>query len=290
MGQRTAQWPIIPVAVLLTAMLSIQGGASLAKHLFPNVGAQGATALRLGFAALMMLAVWRPWRTPIAFDGRRQILVYGVALGAMNLLFYLAIRSVPLGVAVALEFLGPLAVALFGSRRAADLIWVVLALIGIVLLMSTQLGVRPIDPLGIVLAMGAGGCWALYIVSGKKAAFYGRGPAVAYGTVVAAALAVPIGIAHAGERLLSMDVVPLALAVAILTSAIPYSLEMVALDRLPTRVFGILTSLEPALASVSGFVFLGEHLSALQMVGVGTITAASVGVIAANSAASPAPA
>ncbi|AOH85629.1 hypothetical protein AWL63_18480 [Sphingomonas panacis] len=290
MKPATARSPLVPVIALLLAMVSIQGGAALAKQLFPYVGAQGATALRLGIAAAMLLALWRPWRVPVTRAALRPILIYGVALGGMNLLFYMAIRTTPLAIAVALEFVGPLAVALFSSRRLVDLVWVALAICGIFLLLPGSFGATPLDPTGAILALGAGACWAIYILSGKRAAASGGRPAVAYGTTIAALFVMPIGVAHAGTGLFSIEILPLALAVALLTSAIPYSLEMLALDRLSTRVFGILTSMEPALASISALLILGERLSIMQVAGVGTIMAASIGVIMTRNSVVPVPA
>lgn len=281
---------LLPVAVLLLAMISIQGGAALAKQLFPSVGAQGATALRLGLAAVMLLALWKPWRFRVTRTSITPILIYGLALGGMNLLFYMAIRTIPLAIAVALEFIGPLAVALSGSRRLIDLTWVAFAFCGILLLLPSGTGVAPLDPTGIGLALCAGACWAVYILSGKKAAAMGERPAVAYGTTIAAIAVLPIGVAHAGADLFSIAILPLALAVALLTSAIPYSLEMMALGRLPTRAFGVLTSMEPAIASLSALLILGERLSLLQIVGVGIIMAASIGVVVTRSVGESVPA
>jgi inner membrane transporter RhtA len=290
MKLRSAHSPLVPVIALLLAMISIQGGAALAKQLFPYVGAQGATALRLGFAAPMLLVLWKPWRVPVTKAAAGPILIYGVALGGMNLLFYMAIRTTPLAIAVALEFVGPLAVALFSSRRPVDLCWVALASFGILLLLPGNSGPTPLDPVGVGLALGAGACWAVYILSGKRAAASGGRPAVAYGTTIAAVFVMPIGITHAGADLFTIEILPLALVVALLTSAIPYSLEMLALDRLSTRVFGVLTSMEPALASISALLILGERLSMMQVGGVGTIMAASIAVIITRNSAVPVPA
>ena len=282
--------PGVAVAMQVIAMFSIQGGASLAKELFPIVGAQGATALRLGFAALLMVGFWRPWRRPSSRSANWSILASGLALGAMNLFFYLAIASIPQGIAVALEFVGPLAVASFGSKRLFDMIWVGCALVGVLFLLPDQNAVTNVNPTGLAFALAAGGCWAAYIVCGKKAVLSGIGSAVAYGTVAAAVLTVPFGLAQAGTSLFSIHIVPLALAVAVLTSAIPYSLEMIALDRLSTREFGILASMEPALASISGLWFLGEQLSHLQVAGIVAIMAAAAGAVGTRRSAAAMPA
>ncbi|AMK23033.1 EamA family transporter [Sphingomonas histidinilytica] len=288
-GSRSAPFPLIPVAALLVAMVSIQSGASLAKSLFPIVGAEGATALRLGLAAGILLIIFRPWRTRLDRAAIRPLLFYGAALGGMNLLFYLAIHSLPLAVAVALEFTGPLGLALWQSRRPIDLCWVVLAFIGIALLFTYGTTGMGLNAGGVTFALGAGVCWAVYIRIGKRAAAQGRQAAVAYGTTIAAILTVPVGLEHTGGHLLSFDILPLALAVALLTSAIPYSLEIVALQGLSTRTFGILTSMEPALAALSAAIILAEHLSLAQVIGTGTIMAASIGAVTSDSRSTPEP-
>src|SRR5690606_14511183 len=160
---------LYPVLLLLVAMVSMQGGASLAKSLFPAVGAQGTAALRLLFSALMLLAYFRPWRIRLPASGWRVVLAYGLSLGAMNLLFYMALRTIPLGIAVALEFTGPLAVALLSSRRLADFAWIALAAAGLLLLVPHGADMHTLDPPGMAYALAAGLCWALYIVSGRRA-------------------------------------------------------------------------------------------------------------------------
>lgn len=281
-GSRSAPLPVVALGALLVAMISIQSGASLAKSLFPIVGAEGSTALRLGLAAGILLVILRPWRTRLDRKAFRPLCFYGAALGGMNLLFYMAIRSLPLAVAVALEFTGPLGLALWQSRRPIDLCWVLLAFIGIALLFAYGAMDGDFDANGIAFALGAGVCWAVYIAVGKRAAAQSRLATVTYGTTIAAMLTVPIGLGYAGSHLLSFSILPLALAVALLTSAIPYSLEIIALHGLSTRAFGILTSMEPALAALSAALILGEQLSLIQIVGIGTIMTASIGAIASD--------
>lgn len=235
----------LPIVILLVAMASIQGGASLAKSLFPLVGAPGVTALRLALGTLILIAFFKPWRLRFAKEQRLPLLFYGVSLGGMNYLFYLSIQTVPLGIAVALEFTGPLAVALFSSRRPVDFVWVVLAVLGLWFLLPLGQDVSHVDLTGCALALGAGACWAIYILSGQRAGAE-HGPAtVAIGSLIAALIFVPIGALQAGEALWHWSVIPLGLAVAILSTALPYSLEMIALTRLPTRTFGTLMSMEP---------------------------------------------
>lgn len=267
----------VPVIILLIAMTSIQGGASLAKSLFPLVGAPGVTALRLALGTLILVIVFKPWRLRFTREQRLPLLFYGLSLGAMNYMFYLAIQTVPLGVAVALEFTGPLAVALFGSRRAVDFIWVILAVLGLWYLLPLGQDVTHVDLTGAAFALGAGACWAIYIISGQRAG-EDHGPAtVALGSLIAAVVFVPLGAFQAGEVLWHWSILPLGIAVAILSTALPYSLEMIALTRLPTRTFGTLMSMEPALAAVSGMIFLGETLALQQVLALMAIVIASMG-------------
>lgn len=271
---------LAPIGLLLVAMISIQSGASLAKSLFPLVGAEGTTALRLVLGASILSLVMQPWRTRLNLAAYRSLLVYGLALGGMNLLFYMSLQSIPLGIAVALEFTGPLGLALLSSRRLLDFVWVALAVFGLWLLLPSGLAQTQLDPLGMALALAAGLCWALYIVFGQKAgAAHGR-QTVALGTWVAALLVLPIGLWQAGGSLFSVDLLPIALGVAVLSSALPYSLEMVALTRLPARTFSILMSLEPAIAALSGLLFLSEKLSWNQWLAIGAIILASAGAAA----------
>ncbi|EKY3197383.1 threonine/homoserine exporter RhtA [Cronobacter turicensis] len=273
--RKTPIW--LPVVVLIVAMASIQSGASLAKSLFPVVGAPGVTALRLALGTLILAVVFKPWRLRFTRSQRMPLLVYGLALGAMNYLFYLSIRTVPLGIAVALEFTGPLAVALFGSRRPVDFLWVALAVLGLWFLLPLGQDVTHVDPLGAACALGAGVCWAIYIIAGQKAGAE-HGPAtVAIGSLIAAIVFVPIGAVAAGEALWHWSVLPVGLGIAILSTALPYSLEMTALTRLPTRTFGTLMSMEPALAAFTGMIFLGETLTLVQWLALLSIIIASVG-------------
>ncbi|HDC4530690.1 TPA: threonine/homoserine exporter RhtA [Enterobacter asburiae] len=267
----------LPVAVILIAMLSIQSGASLAKSLFPLVGAPGVTALRIVLGTAILVVIFKPWRLRFKKEQRLPLLFYGLSLGAMNYLFYLSIQTIPLGIAVALEFTGPLAVALFSSRRPVDFIWVVLAVLGLWFLLPLGQSVAEIDLTGAALALGAGACWAVYILTGQRAGEE-HGPAtVALGSLIAAIVFVPIGMAQATESIWQWSVMPIGLAVAILSTALPYSLEMIALTRLPTRIFGTLMSMEPALAAISGTVFLGETLTLTQTLALCSIIAASMG-------------
>jgi len=279
----------LPIGLLLISMVSVQIGAAAAEGLFPSVGAEGAAALRLMIFSPIMLAVWRPWRRRLKLRSLPSLVAYGLSLGVMNLTFYLSLRTIPLGIAVALEFAGPLAVTVLHSRRLSDMIWVGLAVAGLLLLLPLKGLSKPLDPVGMTLALAAGGFWGLYIIFGQKAGAEHGGAAVAMGGLVAALLVAPFGIAHAGRALLSTTIWPMALLVALMSSVIPYSCEMVGLTRLPTRVFGILMSLEPAVAALSGFVFLHERLSPVQILAILAVITASLGAVATVPAATLAP-
>jgi len=278
----------LPVGALIVAMASSQLGAALVKGLFPLIGAPGATALRLTLASCMLLAVWRPWRMRPTARALRSIVIYGLAMGWMNLFFYLSINRIPLGIAVTLEFAGPLAVALAASHRVVDFLWIALAAAGLLALLPLGAGSTPLAPAGIGFALAAGLCWALYILFGQKAGAVHGGGAAALGTLVGALVIVPIGIAQAGAALFSPALLPVACTVAFLSSALPYSLEMYALARLPTRTFGVLMSLSPALGALSGLCFLAERLTAIQWAAIASIMVASGGS-AATSRPSPPP-
>ena len=267
----------LPILVILISMVSIQSGASLAKSLFPLIGSPGVTALRLALGTLILVVVFKPWRLRFAKEQRLPLIFYGLSLGAMNYLFYLSLQRIPLGIAVALEFTGPLAVALFSSRRPIDFIWVILAVAGLWFLLPLGQDVAHVDLTGALLALGAGAGWAVYILSGRRAGEE-HGPAtVAMGSLIAAIVFVPLGALQATDALWHWSILPLGLAIAVLSTALPYSLEMIALTRLPTRTFGTLMSMEPALAALSGMVFLGEMLTFNQTLAMGAIIIASMG-------------
>ncbi len=261
------------------AMISFQFGAAFAKQLLPTLGAPGTTALRLGLSALLLVAVQRPWRTVPSRSAWRWILAYGVSLGFMNSVFYVALHRLPLGIAVAIEFVGPLGVAVWASRRRQDYLWVGLAALGLVLLLPLRAQSVALDPVGVLCALAAGVGWALYIVFGQKAG-QAHGPSAStWGLIVAAVLTVPIGVIDAGATLLDPAILPVGVAVAIFSSALPYTLEMVALRRLSTKTFGTLMSFEPALAAVAGMVLLHELLTLTQWSAIAAIVVASMGAV-----------
>ncbi len=267
----------ISVLLLLVAMGSIQVGASFAKTLFQSIGAPGAVALRTALATLMLVVVLRPWRTKLSHGSWTALAVYGVSLGIMNFLYYMALRTLPLGITVSIEFTGPLAVAVLSSRRPLDFLWIGLAAAGLAVLLPLGHAHGNVGPTGALFALGAGTCWALYIVFGQKAgADYGA-QAVALGSVIATIIVVPIGIAEAGTRLFSAALLPYGLAIALLSTALPYTLEMIALTRLPARTFGILMSIEPVFGALIGWAMLHEELSVAQWIAITMIILASIG-------------
>jgi inner membrane transporter RhtA len=262
--------------LVVVAVSSVQFGAALAKSLFDEVGPGGTVFLRVLFAAVVLVAVWRP-----AVGGRsrldwRLIAAFGLSLAAMNLAFYEALERIPLGIAVTFEFVGPLGVAIAGSRRPLDLAWVVLAAAGIVLL--SDFGSADLDGLGVALALLAGGFWAAYILlSARVGRRFPGGSGLALAMVAAAAMLVPVGVADAGGELLVPGVLAVGAAVAMLSSAIPYTLEMEALRRMPAGVFGVMMSIEPAVAALAGFIVLDEGLATRELVAILLVVAASAG-------------
>ncbi len=265
----------LPVAALVLAMASIQIGAAIAQSLFPAIGPAGTVALRVGLAAVILLAVRRP-SPRLDREALAAILPYGAALGLMNLLFFLALQRIAQGVAVAAEFTGPLVLAALSGRSRWDLAWLALAAGGIVLLAPTG-GRGAVDPLGLGLAIGAGGFWAAYILFGQRAGRLDPGAATAWGMTVAALVVLPFGVAQAGTRLLDPGHLPVALGVAVLSSAAPYSLEMYGLARLPKATFSTLMSLEPAIGALAGAAWLRQALTLRQALAMGFIMLASLG-------------
>ena len=274
MTERRAVPPAVGLVVL--AVTSLQVGAAFAVELFDELGPAGAAFGRLGFAALILVAIWRPRIRGRPRGDLRVAMAFGLALGAMNLCIYEAMDRIPLGVAVTFEFIGPLGVAVAGSRRALDLLWVVLAAVGIVLL--ADYGGGSLDPAGVAFALAAGVLWAAYIVlSQRTGTLFGGGSGLAIAMVVGAALVAPFGIADAGAELLQPELLGAILAVALASSVVPYSLELEALRRLPKRVFGVLMSLEPAVAALAGLVVLDQGLAARDWLAIGLVVIASAG-------------
>ena len=270
---------LAPIPAVLLAMVSVQGGAALAKDLFPALGPLGTASVRITLSAAVLVAVFRP---PLGrLDGARwrAVIPYGVVLGLMNAVFYLSLARIPLGAAVTLEFLGPLAVAVLGSRRPSDFLWVLLAAAGIALLVPWNPGqVNALDPLGVALALLAGACWAAYILLGARVSrLFTDGQGAATGMLFATLAVLPFALADGVVGRLTPPLLGAGLGVALLSSALPYTLEMVALRALPSRTFGILMSLEPALATLAGLLFLSERLTPAQWLAVVLVSAASAG-------------
>ncbi len=268
----------LSLVALLGAMFSVQAGSSLAKQLFPEIGAVGTSGLRVLLSSLILLAIHRPWRRGLTRQQCLWACAFGVTLGAMNTFFYQAIARIPLGLAVGIEFLGPLVVALAMSRRRLDVFWALLAGVGFLGFLPLG-GLAPaVDGVGILFALGAAVAWGCYILAGQAA---GRalpgGGALAWGMFFANLVSLPPALWYQGGALARIDILPLALAIAVFSSALPYTLEMVALRRLPPQTFGTLMSAEPAVACLVGYVLLGESLSMPQTAGLAAVMMASVG-------------
>ena len=267
----------------MVSLITLCAGTSLAKGLFPFVGAEGTTTYRLVFSTLLLMAFWRPWRRAWTWADVPILVVFGATLGVMNLLFYSAIKTVPFGLAIAVEFTGPLAVALWSSKKPLDFVWIVLAVAGMGLILplgnasGTDMQAAAIDPVGIAYALGAGACWAVYIVVGQRVADRIGAFATPMGMLVAALLVTPVGISVAGSSLLNPEWMLAGLGIALLSSAVPYSLEMYSLKHLPKQTFSILLSLEPAVGALAGWLVLSEQLSTQQLCAIGLIMAASMG-------------
>lgn len=269
-------WPIL---ILLVSMSSVQGSASLAKYLFPILGPAGMTAWRLVFSSIMLALIFKPWKKKITKQAWRPIICYGIALGFMNLSFYGAIQRIPLGIAVAIELTGPIAVAMFSSRRWLDFVWLGLAIVGLAMLLPLHEASVALDPMGVILALVAGCGWAMYIVFGRQAGTIHGPSSVAIGSMIAMLFMFPIGVWNSGDVMFDPSILPMVFVVAILASALPYALEMIALPRLPAQTFSTLMSLSPVLASLSGFVFLHEMLSGIQWLAIGCIIISSIGTV-----------
>lgn len=265
-------------ALLVGSMLSLTLGASIAKGLFPLLGAAGTTCLRLGVGAFLLVALWRPWRTKLNREQWLHIGIYGVVLGVMNLTFYEAIQRLPIGIAIALEFLGPLSVAFFYSRSKADVLWATLALAGVGLLLPLTQVQAQIDLVGVGYALAAAACWACYILVGQRAgATSHSGMATALGMSVACLTVLPFGIAATGPVWADFSLLPSVFAVGLLSSSIPYFLEMIALKQLDSKTFGILLSLEPAFGALAAYFMLHEQISTIQCLAIGCVMSASMG-------------
>jgi inner membrane transporter RhtA len=280
---------IAPVLAVIAAMACFQVGAAFAKGLFPAVGPLGAATIRMVLGAVILLAMARPWRTWPQGAPIMPLLGLGVSTAATIGMFYQAINHLPLGVAIAIQFLGPLSIALFGSRRPTDLIWAVLAAAGVWLLVGVGGVDKPLHPVGIAWSLGAGAGWAGYILFGRAASGVFGASTAALAFSVAAILILPMGVYQVGAALLSPALIPLALLVALFSTVIPGRLELYAMGHMPARTFAVFMSLEPAFAILSGLVILGERLAPAQVLGIGVVMTAAAGATwASGRAAQPA--
>ncbi|MFC7927958.1 EamA family transporter [Streptomyces cinereoruber] len=267
-----------PVALVVTSGLSVQFGAAVAVLLMPRAGALGVVTLRLVLAAVVLLAVCRPRVRGYGRADWGTIVAFGTAMAGMNVLIYQSSSRIPLGAAVTLEVLGPLILSVVASRRWTNLLWAGLALVGVVLLGGG--GFDRLDPLGAAFALGAGGMWAAYIVFGARTGRrFPQADGLALAMAFGAVLSLPLGIAEAGGRLLVPSTVALGLAVALMSSVLPYTLELLALRRMPAPTFAILMSLEPAVAALAGFLVLSQALSTTDALAIALVIAASIGAV-----------
>lgn len=266
-----------PPVIVLLAIISVQVGAALAKGLFQTIGSSGTVFLRVGFGALIFLLMWRPRVQGYSRADYMLLVLFGLVIAGMNAAFYAAIARIPLGIAVTLEFVGPLGISVFASRKRRDFLWAGLAAAGVVLL--APFGNTTIDPLGVGLALLAGSCWAAYILLNVRVgSTFAGGSGLALSMSVAALVLLPLGIQNGGVALLQPKILLLGVGVAILSTVIPFSLELEALRRLPARVFGVLMSLEPAIAALVGFVVLRETTGLRALIALVLIVIASGGV------------
>lgn len=278
----------LPLLAVFGSVVALGVGTSFAKQLFPVVGSLGTTALRVGFSALLLLLIWRPWRKPLSRAEVMSLIRYGVALGCMNLMFYQSLKTIPFGVAVAIEFSGPLTLAVLTSRQRIDFLWIALAIAGLALLLPfgnisiDGNDVSALNPEGVLCALVAAVFWAAYILFGKKVGHLHAGHSVSLGLSVAAITVVPFGIWHAGSALWQPQILLAGLVVGAISSAIPISLEMVALKRLTPGAFGVMTSMEPAVAALLGLLVLNEQLTAPQWLAIGLVMCAAAGSAATS--------
>jgi inner membrane transporter RhtA len=291
-GQAGLAAPLAAFAIVVS-QFSNALGATWSKSLFPAIGPEGIIALRVGFSAILLGVATRAWRVRVSRDQLGNIVAYGVALGLMNSFAYQAFARIPVGIGMAIEVTGPLTVVLYNSRRLSDLAWVACTVAGLVLLLFKEAALPGVDPVGVVLAFCSAACWASYIVYGKRVSALGGGSIVAVGLAIASLFVVPFGIGSIGGRLFQPEWLLVGAAIAVLSGAFPFFLQILALRRLPSRVFGLLASCVPAVGALMGFIVLGEALELRQCMGILLVIAAGVGATLSlarveRSAASPA--
>ncbi|SOD14826.1 EamA family transporter [Pedobacter xixiisoli] len=268
---------IPPIPAVLLAITSVQGGAAIAKGMFPLLGATATVTLRIGLSAIILLLAYRPNFKKITATQWKLVSLYGISLGSMNLTFYLSLSRIPLGLAVTLEFIGPLILAIAASKKATDLIWAVMAAAGIALIAPWS-GESNVDMIGALLSLVAGGFWALYIIMGGKVSkAMDSGAAVSVGMLIASCVVLPFAFADGHLFDVTPKLLAMGLAIALLSSAIPFTLEMNALKHIPAKTFSILMSLEPAAAAICGLFFLHEYLSFNEWAAIALVVGASTG-------------
>jgi inner membrane transporter RhtA len=270
--------PIGAVGLVVGGLALQEVGASFAVHLFPAVGALGVVSLRLGFSAIILLAVCRPSLRGHDRGSWATVLAFGIALGGMNLLFYEALARIPLGATVTIEVLGPLAVSVIGSRKLSGWLWALVAFAGVALLGQGSFG--HLDPVGVLFAFGAAATWAAYILlSARTGRHFPRFDGLAIAMAIAAVIALPFGVSITGARLFDPGILLLGAAVALLSSTLPYAFELLALRRLPAATFSVLMSLAPAIATLAGLVILGQQFTPVAAVAIALVIAASIGAV-----------
>ncbi len=293
MQSRAALAAPFAAGAIIASQFSNALGAAWSKALFPEIGPEGVIALRVGFSAILLGIATRAWRIRISHDQIGNLVAYGVALGLMNSFAYQAFARIPVGIGMAIEVTGPLAVVIYNSRRRSDLAWVACTVAGLVLLLFKEAALPSVDPVGVGLAFCSAACWGSYIVYGKRVSTVGSGNVVAVGFFIASLFVVPFGVGSIGSKLFEPHWLLTGMAIAVFSGAFPFFLQMLALRRLPSRVYGLLASGVPAVGAIMGFVVLGEALDLRQCLGILLVIAAGVGATlslsrrAAWSAASP---
>ena len=284
MSSSLRQYPMwIGIVTLILSIISLCTGTSFAKSLFSEVGAIGTTTFRIFFSACILWLIWRPWRIPVTRSDLATIVPYGICIVGMNLPFYLSLQTLPVGIALAIEFTGPLGLAVYKSRTRFDFLWIALAILGLYLLLwpgADSEELIALDPAGVIYALIAGLFWAAYIIFGQRARRVHPGHVTAYGLTIAAMIILPFGLISGGAAMFNPNLLLFGFGIAVLSSAIPYSLEVFALRILPAKTFSIMLSLEPAVGALAGIIILGEVIESKQWVAILLVVCASVGCTA----------
>jgi inner membrane transporter RhtA len=278
-AQHSQSRAVLAVATLVASQFSNSLGAAWSKSLFAAVGPEGMVALRIGFSALLLAIVTRAWRIRVGRNQIGNLVAYGLALGLMSTVAYQAYARIPIGIAMAIETTGPLALVIYHSRRRSDFAWVVCTVAGLALLLFRGQALAAVDPAGVAFAFCSAVFWASYIVFGKRVSVLGGGSVVAVGMAISSLIVVPLGISTAGTKLLSEGWLLTGLAVAALSSALPFLLQMRALRQLPSRVYSLIASGVPAVGAITAFLVLGEALDLRQCFGILLVMLASVGAV-----------